>query len=104
MDFDQMVINVLIDYHTLKDFPKSGQNSDPSRDLDIKPAQLFSPFFDSTLTVNFDMNESLKKMLVAMVMKYKNPASNLTSLAAPHNANTTLKLYKQFLFFLNEIF
>jgi hypothetical protein len=33
-------------------------------------------------------------MLVAMVMKYKDPASILTSLATPHNANTTWKLYK----------
>jgi hypothetical protein len=94
MDLVRMVINMLIDYHTLKHFPKSGQNSDPFRDLGIKPAQLFSPFFDSTLTINSYMKESLKKMLVAMVMKYKDPASILTSLATPHNANTTLKLYK----------
>jgi hypothetical protein len=45
MDLVRMVINMLIDYHTLKDFPKSGQDSDPFRDLGIKPAQLFSPFF-----------------------------------------------------------
>jgi hypothetical protein len=73
MDLVRMVINMLIDYHTLKNFPKSGQNSDPFRDLGIKPAQLFSPFFDSTLTVNFHMKESLKKLLVAMVIKYKGP-------------------------------
>ncbi len=89
MDLVRMVINMLIDYHTLKDFPKSGQNSDPFRDLGIKPAQFFSPFFDCTLTVNFYMKESLKKMSVAMVMKYKDPASILTSLATSHNANTT---------------
>jgi hypothetical protein len=71
MDLFRMVINILIDYHTLKDFRKSGQNSDPSRGLGIKPAQLLSPFFDSTLTANFYMKESLKKILVAMVMKYK---------------------------------
>jgi hypothetical protein len=73
MDLDRMVINMLMDYHTLKNFPKSGQNSDPFRDLGIKPAQLFSSFFDSTLTVNFYMKKSLKKLLVAMVKKYKSP-------------------------------
>ncbi len=54
---------MLIDYHTLKDFPKSGQNSDPFRDLGIKPAQLFSPFFDSTLTVKLSYGGVTKKIV-----------------------------------------
>ncbi len=43
------------------------------------------------------MKESLKKMLVAMVMKYKDPASIFTSLATPHNLKIiqTKKNYKK---------
>jgi hypothetical protein len=95
MDLVRMVVNMLIDYHTMKDHPKSDKIFDSCRNSGTNSGSLLFWSVCSSLTEDLSMKELQKILLLPIVMKYKRPILIWLVSAPHHHSNSTIKWCKQ---------